>query len=133
MNGCLSNEKKPSHTDELLFEIIFANGFNSEKIIFSINDIEIVESTLFSDESDGLTGIGYRISRIEGEKAIVTNIFDEGEHLTLKIDQGIVLSVLLNNERFDYLLDKDLGKYVIIESANRQILYEQRIKKPLFD
>ena len=130
--SCNSKVKDEQIQDNILFEIIFADGFKSDLIEFKVNQDFIIKSTLTSDESDGLTSLAYKILK-KGDKIVLINSYEENKMHYVKNHKILTLSVFYKAELFDFQIDKTKGKYILIESTTNKIQYTQQSKKPLFD
>lgn len=127
-NSPVNNKKGDA---KVLFEIIFADGFKSDEIVFTINGNKIIQSVLKSNESDGLTSLAYKII-VKEDRVNLINSYEDYKTYLINDKQKIELSVLYEGKLYNYILQEDLGKYVLIE-LNNVITFNQQRKKPIFD
>lgn len=129
--GCNLQSNKTEIKGDTLYNIIFADGFDSDEIIFKLNNIKVTKSILVSDKSDGLTSLEFKIIKSK-DKIHLINVHDNNQKYLIK-NKEILLSITIDKKEYNYQLNSNLGKYIIIEFNNNRILYEQQKHMPFFD
>lgn len=123
-------DKAKKDKDVILYDIIFANGFDSDEIVFAINGNEIIKSVLLSDKSDGVTSLVYQI--IKRKDRIILVNHSNTEHI-IKNKERIVITVTHKGKNYDFQPNKKSGSYILIELYDDVIEYNQQKEEPLFD
>ncbi|MGS2741655.1 hypothetical protein [Sinomicrobium sp. M5D2P17] len=128
--SCNSRVKKKESESKVLFDIIFANGFNSDEIVLEVNKNEIIKSILVSNKSDGVTSLSYKVVK-SGNKIVLINS-ENAKKYVIDDNQKIVISVLYKEKWYNFHPNRDLGRYILIE-LNDSIIYNQQKDRPFFD
>jgi uncharacterized protein YcfL len=129
--SCNSQTKKDFDNSEVLFEIIFANGFKSDEIILLVNNNKVTKSILNSNKSDGLTSLAYKIIAFEND-LILVNSYDGSRIQNIESKHDMFITVIYGKQEYKYDLKQSLGRYIIIEVDNG-IIFDQQKEKPFFD
>ena len=110
------NKREKSKT---LFEIIFADGFKSDEIIFYLNGKEISKSILNSNKVDGLTSLEYKIIEKKND-VILINMYKDDNVNHIEDKQKIELSVMYKKNMYNYLINanQELNIRVINAAAS---------------
>lgn len=112
-----------------MYKVFFAEGFDFDEIVFTINDKQIFNSRLKSSEVDGLTSKIYEINR-KGDNILIVGASGE---VIINNSKKLVLTVLSETRVYEYSPDKKLGSYILIELVNDTLIIDQQLEKPFFD
>ncbi|MGJ1421038.1 hypothetical protein ACR79T_15565 [Sphingobacterium spiritivorum] len=119
---------------QVIYNIIFGDGFNNDIVNLSINDVNIFKDVyLISDKSDGLTNKWVNIS--QNNKHIYISSSEDKELKCIDLVSGkIKLKLEYKAKVKEFDAKKENGMYIVIsDDGIGNLIFNQVIDKPIFD
>lgn len=123
-------------SDSTLFEIYFADGFDSDTVRFIINDLTISKKMILNSNpyygqcEARVTGKYYSSDSI---RLLVNNGINE-EIILLKKRKKYKLKLITIYERKSFVFVQKKGNYLLIYRVpNKKIIFGQRVSRPSFE
>ncbi len=127
-------QNKYINNNQVLYKIIFGDGFNNDKITLSVNDFVVFQNeNLSSGKSDGVTNIWLSISQ-NAKCIFVDSSKDNDLRKVGLISDGLSLSILYKGKKVEFRLNSDEGRYLVFsDDGNGNLIFIQRKEKPVFE
>lgn len=129
--SCNFNRIEQKNESIVIYDIIFADFFDSDEIVFTLNGDKIMKRTLKSDKAVGLTGLTYQIVKKRNNTIVIVEDGEKKEHI-ISDSSEMDLSIFFNNKWYHMKLKENLGRYILIDGGSI-IRFTQQERKPIFD
>lgn len=127
-------QKTFMNDSQVIYNIIFGDGFNNDMVNLSIDDVNIFEDVyLISDKSDGVTTKWVHISQDNKYIYVSSSENNELKRIGLVSDK-IKLKVDYKGKAKEFDVKKENGIYIVIsDDGIGNLIFNQSVDKPIFD